>query len=560
MDKLNKMTKVAYSLSAGVLASTLALSAFNHQVHAEEALNKAEILEKLEELEEHVYTIAEADHEDASANFSENEEMKAVKKLLVEALTKAIGEDFKKLIDVEKTSVEVFEQLFNLVTSLLEEEYPVAIDFEKMTILSHEDNNEEKLTIDTDAQKLLNDNELKEHVAIDANLKDQSVEIESVENTQESVTEVSHNDHVEEVDEVVEESTVTHVDSSNETTSKEEVVVDESHDENIKEIDHKEEITQKDTKSEQKAAPEVKKEVKTVAAAKSASPLMVARTSSRASTYVVQPGDTLNAISRKFDVSVGTLAKLNNIQNINIIYVGQVLRLNGSVTPSNSSTIQITTRDQFISTVGEHARQVANKNGLYASVMVAQAALESGFGQSTLSKAPNYNLFGIKGNYNGQSVTMKTSEWSSSNGWYQVNADFRKYPSYAESLQDNANVLRNGPSWDPNYYKGAWRENANSYLDATQWLQGRYATDPSYASKLNNIISMYNLTRFDTISENTSHTQTSDQVSKPSTKPAPQAKPSPSAPSTSSNTYTVVSGDTLSQIAQKFGTTVAAIA
>ena len=63
---------------------------------------------------------------------------------------------------------------------------------------------------------------------------------------------------------------------------------------------------------------------------------------------------------------------------------------------SNASSQQ-----QFINQIAPHAQSVANANDLYASVMMAQAILESAWGQSTLAQAPNYNLFGIKGSYNG---------------------------------------------------------------------------------------------------------------------------------------------------------------
>ena len=54
--------------------------------------------------------------------------------------------------------------------------------------------------------------------------------------------------------------------------------------------------------------------------------------------------------------------------------------------------------------------------------MMAQAIVESGWGASTLSKAPNYNLFGIKGSYNGQSVYMDT--WEYLNGKWLVKRTF----------------------------------------------------------------------------------------------------------------------------------------
>ncbi|MCO4687773.1 peptidoglycan hydrolase [Streptococcus infantarius subsp. infantarius] len=61
-----------------------------------------------------------------------------------------------------------------------------------------------------------------------------------------------------------------------------------------------------------------------------------------------------------------------------------------------SQSSQDTTTISFIQTIGESARQIAAQNDLYASVMIAQAILESNSGQSKLSQAPNYNFFGIK--------------------------------------------------------------------------------------------------------------------------------------------------------------------
>ena len=152
----------------------------------------------------------------------------------------------------------------------------------------------------------------------------------------------------------------------------------------------------------------------------------------------------------------------------------------------------------FIKSIAAYAQQVANANKLYASVMIAQACLESGYGNSALSDPPNHNLFGIKGDYNGQSVTLRTAEQTSTGAVYYVNAAFRKYPSYKQSLEDNAKLLRNGLTWNTSFYSGTWKEKAKTYKDATAWLQGRYATDVRYAAKLNAIIAEHNLTQYDT--------------------------------------------------------------
>lgn len=147
--------------------------------------------------------------------------------------------------------------------------------------------------------------------------------------------------------------------------------------------------------------------------------------------------------------------------------------------------------ETFIAEIGETARQIAQENDLYASVMIAQAILESSSGSSELSRAPHYNLFGIKGEYAGQSATMATLEDDGTGNTYSVNEAFRSYPSYTASMYDYANLLRQG------IYAGAWKSNTVSYYDATAALTGLYATDTHYNTKLNSLIQQYELTKYD---------------------------------------------------------------
>ncbi|MER2131964.1 MAG: LysM peptidoglycan-binding domain-containing protein [Carnobacterium inhibens] len=293
----------------------------------------------------------------------------------------------------------------------------------------------------------------------------------------------------------------------------------------------------------------------------SAKTTAVATTSvATAKTYTVKSGDTLNKISKANNVTVANLKKWNNLSS-DLIKVGQVLALNEAAaknvttpTPSktNDSIANATTPAGFVNAIASYAKQVAAKNDLYASVMIAQAALESGYGSSKLATSPNYNLFGIKGSYNGNTVTMYTSEWSSSTGWIYIPQNFKKYPSYAESLQDNANLIKNGTSWDHGYYSGAWVSNSSNAFEATAWLQGRYATDPTYASKLNAIINAYNLTQYDTKSSGGS-TTTPESNDNSSTTPSTGNTGSSNTGETS---YTVKSGDTLTGIGSKYGVSV----
>ena len=214
--------------------------------------------------------------------------------------------------------------------------------------------------------------------------------------------------------------------------------------------------------------------------------------------------------------------------------VDQLLSANFSVVEASTAATQ------FLRNIIPAAQNVARGKDIYTSVMIAQAALESGWGTSALSKAPNHNLFGVKGSYNGQSVNMQTLEDSGGQNYYSIQADFRKYPSYQESLEDYADKIVNGISGAPLFYSGAWKSKTNSYQDATAYLTGRYATDTAYGSKLNRIIEQFGLTKYDTetavnMAEEIANQQTT---------------------TSSGDGYTVVSGDSLYAIARKTGTSI----
>ena len=236
----------------------------------------------------------------------------------------------------------------------------------------------------------------------------------------------------------------------------------------------------------------------------------------------------MNQSLKKSLIVVGTTACVG----LYVSPVDQLLSANfGVVEASTAAT-------QFLRNIIPAAQNVARGKDIYTSVMIAQAALESGWGTSALSKAPNHNLFGVKGSYNGQSVNMQTLEDSGGQNYYSIQANFRKYPSYQESLEDYADKIVNGISGAPLFYSGAWKSKTNSYQDATAYLTGRYATDTAYASKLNRIIEQFGLTKYDT---ETAVNMAEEIASKEET-------------ATSGNSYTVVSGDGLYAISRKTGT------
>ncbi|MBO1308549.1 glucosaminidase domain-containing protein [Enterococcus sp. 669A] len=161
------------------------------------------------------------------------------------------------------------------------------------------------------------------------------------------------------------------------------------------------------------------------------------------------------------------------------------------------SVVKNQTTEEFIQTIGKDAQQIAWDEDLYASVMIAQAILETGSGNSQLARPPYHNLFGIKGSYQGKQVNFNTQEDKGNGQLYTIQSNFRQYPSYKESLEDYAELLKNGLSGNPSFYQATWKENAATYQEATKALTGKYATDTSYDKKLNTLIETYELTNYD---------------------------------------------------------------
>ena len=169
------------------------------------------------------------------------------------------------------------------------------------------------------------------------------------------------------------------------------------------------------------------------------------------------------------------------------------------------------TTEQFISQIGEQARELCQENDLYASVMIAQAVVESASGSSGLSCEPYNNLFGIKGAYEGKSVRMKTQEDDGKGNLETIVAEFRRYPSLTESLKDYVGLLTGDSLYAP-----VKKSNTESYEDACDYLQGHYATSTTYSRTLKAYIDTYDLTQFDVPSDQAkAEAATLDSVLKP---------------------------------------------
>ncbi|RMX24641.1 mannosyl-glycoprotein endo-beta-N-acetylglucosamidase [Limosilactobacillus reuteri] len=155
--------------------------------------------------------------------------------------------------------------------------------------------------------------------------------------------------------------------------------------------------------------------------------------------------------------------------------------------PQQPSAVQA----RFINRIASAAQQIGWEYDLYPSIIIAQAALESDWGCSMLGKAPNNNLFGVKGYFARQTVAQPTTEYDDQGHKFQVVSNFRQYASEYEALRDYAQTL------EAPLYQGVHRQNTKDYRDATRALRGRYATDPEYDRKLNQLIDTYRLTKYD---------------------------------------------------------------
>ncbi|WP_167854666.1 flagellar assembly peptidoglycan hydrolase FlgJ [Escherichia sp. E3659] len=140
----------------------------------------------------------------------------------------------------------------------------------------------------------------------------------------------------------------------------------------------------------------------------------------------------------------------------------------------------------FISRLLQPALAVARKSGIPHQLIIAQAALESGWGNReipTQSGKPSHNLFGIKAasDWHGETTEITTTEYKHGVA-NKTKARFKVYPSYTAALEDYASLLVNNPRY--RHVCNAVKPEA-----AAKALQSAgYATDPTYAHKLISII------------------------------------------------------------------------
>jgi flagellum-specific peptidoglycan hydrolase FlgJ len=170
------------------------------------------------------------------------------------------------------------------------------------------------------------------------------------------------------------------------------------------------------------------------------------------------------------------------------------------------------TEAQVIAKVGALFTADQKKNGILASVSLAQFILESGYGKSELAQNAN-NCFGMKkslsGNtwsgssWDGTSVYTKQTKEQNADGSYEtITAEFRKYACVEDSIADHSAYLLGAKNGKALRYKGI--KGMTDYKAVAQLVKdGGYATSLTYVENLCGIIEKWNLTQYDVAEEKT---------------------------------------------------------
>ncbi|WP_166636862.1 flagellar assembly peptidoglycan hydrolase FlgJ [Cognatilysobacter terrigena] len=148
----------------------------------------------------------------------------------------------------------------------------------------------------------------------------------------------------------------------------------------------------------------------------------------------------------------------------------------GPLTPMDCSS-----PEAFVKSLWPHAKKVAEQLGVSAKALIAQAALETGWGRKLVGGNGNvsHNLFGIKagGSWGGKSVASATHEYVDGVRQSQ-RANFRAYSTPADSFSDYARLLGGSR------YANARGTGDDAHAFASALQHAGYATDPSYAHKI----------------------------------------------------------------------------
>ncbi len=156
-------------------------------------------------------------------------------------------------------------------------------------------------------------------------------------------------------------------------------------------------------------------------------------------------------------------------------------------TVSSDLPEQFESPEHFVQELLPVAQRIASDTGIDPRVMVAQAALETGWGRYMIrgdGDQPSFNLFGIKADsrWTGDKVTITTTEFRDGVPMKEQ-ADFRAYGDYESSFRDYVSFLESNPR-----YRDVLSSADQPGVFADKLQEAGYATDPDYADKIRRIM------------------------------------------------------------------------
>ena len=191
-----------------------------------------------------------------------------------------------------------------------------------------------------------------------------------------------------------------------------------------------------------------------------------------------EPADSAGQVPMKFDLQ--TVTRYQNAA------LTQMVRKALPKAPESADTPLSGDSKDFLAQLSLPARLAGEQSGIPHHLILAQAALESGWGQRQIRREngePSFNLFGVKasGDWKGKVTEITTTEFENGEA-KKVKAKFRVYGSYLEALSDYVGLLTRNPRY------AAVTTAATAEQGAQALQSAGYATDPQYARKLTTLI------------------------------------------------------------------------
>ncbi|MEB6378919.1 flagellar assembly peptidoglycan hydrolase FlgJ [Leclercia adecarboxylata] len=192
----------------------------------------------------------------------------------------------------------------------------------------------------------------------------------------------------------------------------------------------------------------------------------------------VPPEEAPQQVPMKFD-----LERVTSYQNQALTQM--VRKAVPKVPESNDEPLTGDSKD-FLAQLSLPARLASQQSGVPHHLILAQAALESGWGQRQIRREngePSFNIFGVKasGSWKGPTTEITTTEYENGEA-KKIKAKFRVYSSYLEALSDYVGLLSRNPRY------AAVTQAATAEQGAQALQNAGYATDPQYARKLTSMI------------------------------------------------------------------------